>query len=91
MTRKPALVPTPWEMAATRLVAEYVDGEPVERVEGTLMVATMEPFAAGEAAQAMAELAAWVGRRMGSAADRGGADRAGWGWPRSLWRKDDWR
>ena len=47
------------DLAAARLVLEYVDGKPVERVEGTLTVARMEPFTAGEAAQAMAELAAW--------------------------------
>jgi len=65
ITRKQAVVNKLWEMAeggdlaAARLVLEYVDGKPVERVEGTLTVARLAPFTAGEAAQAMAELAAW--------------------------------
>jgi hypothetical protein len=47
------------DMAAIRLVLEYTDGKPAQRVEGSMTLHVMAPFTSDEAAAAHAELAAW--------------------------------
>jgi len=47
------------DMTAIRLVLEYTDGKPAQRVEGSMTVQVMAPFTSDEAAVAHAELAGW--------------------------------
>ena len=63
LARKQALVNKIWEMAengdlaAARLILEYVDGKPVERIEAA--IGPRVHFTADDAAQAAVELRAW--------------------------------
>jgi len=47
------------DMTAIRLVLEYTDGKPAQRVEGSMTVQMMAPFTSDEAVVAHAELAGW--------------------------------
>jgi hypothetical protein len=58
------------DMTAIRLVLEYTDGKPAQRVEGSMTVQMMAPFTSDEAVVAHAELAAWAGED---------AETLGWG------------
>jgi hypothetical protein len=55
------------DMAAIRLVLEYTDGKPTQRVEGSMTLQAMAPFTSDEAAAAQARLAAWEEAEMTSA------------------------
>jgi hypothetical protein len=66
-------------MTAIRLVLEYTDGKPAQRVEGSMTVQVMPPFTSDEAAVAHAELAAW---EQEDAETRGGGDAGTLGWGR---------
>jgi hypothetical protein len=69
VTHKQVVVAKIWEMAeggdlaAARLVFEYVDGKPVERVEATIEPAVR--FTGDDAAAALAELRAWEAAQAG--------------------------
>jgi hypothetical protein len=67
------------DMTAIRLVLEYTDGKPAQRVEGSMTVQVMPPFTSDEAAVAHAELSAW---EKEDAETRGGGDAGTLGWGR---------
>jgi len=47
------------DLAAIRLVLEYTDGKPLQRMEGSMTLQVMPPFTSDEAVVAHAELVAW--------------------------------